>query len=187
MQLPNFKGVVIGIALRKNNKFATNFEVVPNSGWYRAKASWYSFVCNKGREYEENQIAYVIKFKNKLSLMIETPEMFEASLEIDESSSESEPLQSLLSKEISKEISKSRSKESQVFILPTVIEGPFNYVVEELAPGLFMRLKALISGQILYCGICNLSMAIPAYKSIHGKQKVMFCSADCFNKYNFVS
>lgn len=179
-------GSVIGFALRKDNEFATNFEVVP--GWFRAKATWYEYVCRENRRFEDYEVGYIIKSGLKLDVLQETREIYDASLEELEEPTPigigkanipvTRPKYKRRIEHTISESSSSSESEGEQIIIP--IEQP-----KELAPGLFTHLKLLIKGQVLYCSACNITIATPAYKSVHGKQKVLFCSKACFDVYNF--
>lgn len=175
-------GNVIGFALRKDNEFATDFEVTP--GWFRAKATWFEHVCRDNRKFEDYEVGYIVKtVGGKLSVLRETREIYDAILEnyVEEApigigkakiSLTKQPTKPSFHRTLSETSSES---ETEVFT-----ESP-----KELAPGLFTHLKQLIKGQILYCSGCNITIATPAYKSVHGSQKVLFCSKACFDTYNF--
>jgi hypothetical protein len=55
----------------------------------------------------------------------------------------------------------------------------------ELAPGLFYALRTLLAGIVFYCDKCNVEVLNPQFKSIHGDRKVLFCSTECFENYQF--
>lgn len=57
---------------------------------------------------------------------------------------------------------------------------------EELAPGLFERLRQIIYAmKTLYCAECNETFNYASYASLHGERRVTFCSERCFHRYSF--
>jgi hypothetical protein len=64
---------------------------------------------------------------------------------------------------------------------------PRDIVAEkELAPGLFSKLRAEITLlQTYICDQCDREILVPRYKSIKNGKKVLFCTQDCFDDYNF--
>ena len=176
---------VVGFALREGNEYATTFKIEP--GWCRAKATWYTHVCNRGRKFEDYEVGYVIKSGNKLSVLRETREIYEASLE---NVVEVAPIgigKAKISRKPTYRQESSTSSETEE-ILPGLQVEEVDYPSappKELAPGLFTHLRMLIKGVVIYCSACNTTMTTPPYKSVHGHQKVLFCSKACFDNYNF--
>ncbi|MGL5962498.1 MAG: hypothetical protein ACRCZ0_11215 [Cetobacterium sp.] len=61
---------------------------------------------------------------------------------------------------------------------------------QELAPGLFQKLKEIIafsnySDIILQCSFCKTNLTNPKYKSVKDRKKVQFCGPECFNQFQF--
>lgn len=185
----NIIGKVNGFALRKDSNYTTDFEVLPNSGWFRVKNNWYDHVCTNGREYSENSVAYIIRSFNKYSILIETKEIYDESLipiQVEKPIGLTKaPI--VILKHVPKERENlvSQNLPRDVIKLDTDREGNTKYISEELAPGLFNQIKAIISGNITNCATCNVAIGTPLFKSVHGTQKVMFCSGKCLEKYTF--
>ena len=53
----------------------------------------------------------------------------------------------------------------------------------ELAPGLFQKLKTMIL--TLHCNNCDKEIYAPKYKSVHGTERLYFCSRECFDAFEF--
>jgi len=185
----NIIGKVNGFALRKDSNYTTDFEVLPNSGWFRVKNNWYDHVCANGREYSENSVAYIIRSFNKYSILIETKEIYDESLipiQIEKPIGLTKaPIVILKHVPKDRENIISQNLPRDVIKLNTDREGNTKYISEELAPGLFNQIKAIISGNITNCASCNVAIGTPRFKSVHGTQKVMFCSGKCLEKYTF--
>lgn len=59
-------------------------------------------------------------------------------------------------------------------------------VERELAPGLFQKLKDEINLiRTLFCNQCDAEIFLPRFKSVKGNEKVMFCSQQCFDQFDF--
>ena len=189
------KGTVVGIALRGDNKYATDLEVgYRRSGWYRPKASWYDHVCRKGRKYEDYPIAYIVKTNKDVRLLAETRRMYDASLNMKE---EKAPIGigkapkvtigTLIQQYKERQRQQQRQRQPTIDAMPRFTQENIKAAAPplELAPGLFTHLRLLIGGNATYCASCNNTMSTPAYKSVQGKRKVFFCSERCFDTYTF--
>jgi len=183
-------GKLNGFALRAPSEYITTYEVIPGSGWYRVKNNWYEQVCTNGRQYRDNAVAYVIRNINNInSLLVETKEMYDESLipvqeerPIGITKAPVVILKHVPGERIPPQLVPREIVEEKVDSFEST-----EYVSEELAPGLFTHVRAIISGNVINCSACNIGMAIPMYKSVHDEQKVMFCSDKCIENYPFGS
>ena len=182
----NIKGSVIGLGLQPDNKYATNFEVFPGSGWYRPKSSWFTHVCSEGRKYDDYKVAYVLKNGNDRSILLETKQMYDASLAMKE---EKAPIGiGKAPVEVLKPVYGRDTKQEPILydqrakIVQDVKEASAQ---KELAPALFAQLRLFMSGQTTYCATCNANMLDPAFRSFHGGRQVLFCNQTCFDAYSF--
>lgn len=69
---------VRGFALRNENPQYTTDQIVRRDGgtWYKANQKWYKEVCEKGRSFNEGNVAYVTATSD---IIVETKEMYETS------------------------------------------------------------------------------------------------------------
>lgn len=71
-------------------------------------------------------------------------------------------------------------------VLPEIIQE--RQPEQELAPGLFQKLKEIMSNDtntVLNCSFCNVELTDPKYKSINGTTTVQFCEQECFDQFQF--
>ncbi len=58
--------------------------------------------------------------------------------------------------------------------------------VEDLAPGLFERLREeILLLKPVYCSSCGKTVAVPEFKSVKGSEVVKFCDSKCFERFRF--
>ena len=88
----------------------------------------------------------------------------------------------------SKGLNSSNNVSEEERLLPIIrVRQPEN----ELAPGLFQKLKEIIALSndnddiILQCSFCKTDLINPKYKSIKGKTMVQFCEQECFDQFKF--
>ncbi len=80
----------------------------------------------------------------------------------------------------------SNVNDDDISILPEIIQE--RQPEQELAPGLFQKLKEIMSNgtdTILNCSFCNVELTDPKYKSIKGTTTVQFCEQECFDQFQF--
>lgn len=65
-----------GFALKENPQYTTDQIVSQDGPWYRANQKWYREVCEKGRVFNEGNVAYVTATGD---VIVETREMYETS------------------------------------------------------------------------------------------------------------
>lgn len=171
---------VVGIALKRGNGLETNVNV--QDDWYTAKASWYFNVCRNGRRFEPNAVAYIAVANGKKRIIVETHEMYEASL--DRARSAPAPSTRVGVSAATKPPTKPATANIP---LPTykIVRPEARLQQPELAPELFRFVRELIAGTKFCCNNCNKSVPFAKIGSIDENKKVIFCSTECFNDYEF--